>query len=168
MRPWASIAPILYTDTLDNPVNKRFVAEFRDRFKEYPNLYSEYGYTAAQLLDEAGKTIDGDVGNKDKLAEAMKKAAFDAPRGPFRMDPVAHTPIQNVYISEVKKVEGDRLANVADLHLQGRARPGREDDLILARAGAVLEDDVDDVLHLRVVGPRSFIDAVAGVVAENS
>ena len=104
---------ILYTDTLDNPVNKRFVAEFHDRFKEFPNLYSEYGYTAAQLLDEAGKTIDGDLGNKDKLAAAMKKAAFDAPRGPFRMDPETHNPIQNVYISEVKKVEGGRLANVA-------------------------------------------------------
>jgi branched-chain amino acid transport system substrate-binding protein len=104
---------ILYTDTLDNPVNKRFAAEFHDRFKEYPNMYSEYGYTAAQLLDEAGKTIDGDLANKDKLAEAMKKAAFDAPRGPFRMDPETHTPIQNVYISEVKKVEGGRLANVA-------------------------------------------------------
>jgi len=115
---------ILYTDTLDNPVNQRFAAEFHDRFKEYPNMYSEYGYTAAQLLDEVGKMIDGDVGDKDKLAEAMKKAAFDAPRGPFRMDPETHNPIQDVYISEVKKVEDGRIANVAVATYKNVRDPG--------------------------------------------
>jgi branched-chain amino acid transport system substrate-binding protein len=104
---------ILYSDTLDTPVNKIFAPAYYDRFKTYTDMFSEYGYTAAQCIDEAGKMVDGDFGNKDKLAAAMKKLSFDAPRGPFRMDPETHNPIQDVYISQVKKLASGRLANVA-------------------------------------------------------
>ena len=45
--------------------------------------------------------VDGDTSNKDKLAEAMTKVKFNAPRGPFRMDPVTHNPIQDIYICQV-------------------------------------------------------------------
>jgi len=50
--------------------------------------------------------VDGDTSNKDKLAEAMTKVQFDAPRGPFRFDPVTHNPIQDVYIAQVVENDG--------------------------------------------------------------
>jgi branched-chain amino acid transport system substrate-binding protein len=49
---------------------------------------------------------DGDSSNKDKLAEAMTKVKFNAPRGPFRMDPVTHNPIQDIYICQVVENQG--------------------------------------------------------------
>ena len=44
---------------------------------------------------------DGDASDKDKLAEAMAKVKFNAPRGPFRIDPATHNPIQDIYICQV-------------------------------------------------------------------
>ena len=117
---------MLYTDTLDNPENKRFVAEYLARFKDYPTMYAEYGFTAAQALDEAGKAIDGDVGNKDKLAAALAKVSFNAPRGPFRLDPVTHNPIQDVYITEVREIAG-RLANQAIFTFKDVRDPGKKE-----------------------------------------
>jgi branched-chain amino acid transport system substrate-binding protein len=104
---------MLYTDTLDNPVNKQFAAEYLERNKGAPDMFAEYGYTAAKVIDEAGKLADGDFSNKDKLAEAMSKVAFNAPRGPFRFDPVTHNPIQDIYICEVQKNPNGRLVNNA-------------------------------------------------------
>src|SRR6201999_4136727 len=96
----------IYTDTLDNPESKRFVAAYRAKNGNNPDLYSDYGYVAAQVIDEALKAVDGDASDKDKLAEAMAKVAFKAPRGPFRFDPVTHNPIQDVYICKVEEAGG--------------------------------------------------------------
>ena len=102
------ITSTIYTDMLDTAVNRNFVAAYRAKVKQYPNLFSDYGYVSMQVVDETLKAIDGDTSNKDKLAEAMAKVKFDAPRGPFRFDPVTHNPIQNVYICQ-EQAQGDRI-----------------------------------------------------------
>jgi branched-chain amino acid transport system substrate-binding protein len=102
------LSSTIYTDTLDNAENKRFVTEYRAKTKEFPNLFSDYGFVVTQVLDEALKAVDGDTSNKDKLADAMVKVSFNAPRGPFRFDPVTKDPIQNVYVLEEKQ-QGDRI-----------------------------------------------------------
>ena len=71
-----------------------------------PDIFSDYGYVAARALDEALKMTDGNTSDKDKLAEAMSKLKFDAPRGPFRMDPVVHNPIQDIHICQVVESQG--------------------------------------------------------------
>jgi len=108
------LAATIYTDGLDTPVNKRFVADYRAKFNEAPNLFSEYGYTSMQVIDETLKLTDGDTSDKDKLAEAMTKVRFSAPRGPFRFDPVTHNPIQNVYIGEAQEKNGQFETAVID------------------------------------------------------
>jgi branched-chain amino acid transport system substrate-binding protein len=86
-------------------------------------LFSDYGYVAMQVIDEALKATDGDTSNKDKLAEAMAKVQFDAPRGPFRFDPVTHNPIQNVYFCEEQQ-KGDRIVStVIGTHKDVQAPP---------------------------------------------
>ena len=75
---------------------------------EAPNLFSDYGFVVAKVVDEALKATDGDTSNKDRLAEAMVKVAFNAPRGPFRFDPETHEPVQNVYMLEEQR-KGDRI-----------------------------------------------------------
>ncbi len=102
------ITSTVYSDMLDTPVNQTFVAAYRDKVKQYPNLFSDYGYVSMQVIDETLKATDGNAADKDKLAAAMANVHFDAPRGPFRFDPVTHNPIQNVYICEEQQ-KGDRI-----------------------------------------------------------
>jgi branched-chain amino acid transport system substrate-binding protein len=117
------VTSTIYTDGLDNTVNKKFVEVYRGKTKEYPNLFSDYGYVSMQVVDATLKATDGDTSNKDKLAEAMVKVKFDAPRGPFRFDPITHNPIQNVYFVEQQQ-EGDRIAGkVIGTHRDVQAPP---------------------------------------------
>src|ERR1700688_1675167 len=95
------ISALTYVDTVDNPESKEFAANFKAKYKIAPDLFADYGYVAAKTLGEALKMTNGDASNKDKLAEAMSKVKFNAPRGPFRMDPETHNPIQNIYICQV-------------------------------------------------------------------
>ncbi len=104
------ITSTIYSEILDTPVNQKFVAAYRDKIKEFPNLFSDYGYVSMQVIDETLKATDGDTSDKDKLAAAMAKVKFDAPRGPFRFDPVTHNPIQNVYFCEEQQ-KGDRIVS---------------------------------------------------------
>jgi branched-chain amino acid transport system substrate-binding protein len=92
---------LTYTDTVDNPESKEFTASFKAKYKYAPDLFADYGYVGGKALGEALKLTDGDASDKDKLAEAMTKVNFNAPRGPFRMDPATHNPIQNIYIAQV-------------------------------------------------------------------
>jgi branched-chain amino acid transport system substrate-binding protein len=100
------ISALTYIDTVDSPESKAFNAAYRAKFNAAPDLFADYGYVAAKALDEALKMTDGDASNKDKLAEAMSKLQFKAPRGPFRMDPATHNPIQDIYICQVIEKDG--------------------------------------------------------------
>jgi branched-chain amino acid transport system substrate-binding protein len=56
---------------------------------------------------EAIKAINGDVENKGKFLEALKKVELrDVPRGPMKLDDYGN-PIQNIYIRKVEKVGGE-------------------------------------------------------------
>jgi branched-chain amino acid transport system substrate-binding protein len=105
-----AITSLHYADTLDNPENRKFVADYRARFKDYPSVYSEYGYVAARCIHESLTAIDGNTQDKDKMRGAMLAMRFNAPRGPFRINPITQGPIHNIYIREVAEVEG-RVAN---------------------------------------------------------
>jgi branched-chain amino acid transport system substrate-binding protein len=115
----------IYTDGIDSAINKRFVADYHAKAKEYPNLFSDYGYVSMQVIDETLKATDGDASNKDKLAEAMANVRFEAPRGPFRFDKVTHTPIQNVYICEEREKDGAFYTAVIDTRKNVQAPPTR-------------------------------------------
>jgi branched-chain amino acid transport system substrate-binding protein len=95
------ISALTYTDTVDNPESKEFAASFKAKYKIAPDLFADYGYVGAKALGEALKMTGGDASDKDKLAEAMSKVQFNAPRGPFRIDPATHNPIQDIYICQV-------------------------------------------------------------------
>jgi branched-chain amino acid transport system substrate-binding protein len=117
------LSSTIYTDTLDNPVNKKFVAAYRNKTKEYPNLFSDYGYVSMQVIDAALRATDGNASDKDKFAEAMMKVQFQAPRGPFRFDPVTHNPIQDVYFCEEQEKDGRLGTTVIDTKKDVQAPP---------------------------------------------
>jgi branched-chain amino acid transport system substrate-binding protein len=112
-----------YTPQLDNPVNKKFVADFKARFAgKSPDGFACQGYDTAEVIVRALKTVNGNTQDKEKLVAALEKVEFDSPRGRFRFDPKTHNVIQPfIYVREVKEVAGgldnvpiDRIANVAD------------------------------------------------------
>ena len=56
---------------------------------------------------EAIKAVKGDVENRGRLLEALKKVELrDVPRGSFKLDDCGN-PVQNVYIRKVERVGGE-------------------------------------------------------------
>jgi branched-chain amino acid transport system substrate-binding protein len=102
------ISALTFVDTLDNPEARKFTADYQAKYKSSPDLFSDYGYCGARAIAEALQAVDGDTSNKDKLAEAMSKVNFKAPRGAFKFDPATHNPIQDIYIAQVVE-SGDKV-----------------------------------------------------------
>lgn len=112
-----------YTPLLDNPVNKKFVADFTAKFGgKMPDGFAVQGYDTAEVIVRAVKAVGGNTQDKGKLVEAVARTEFDSPRGRFRFDPKTHNVIQPfIYIREVKEVAGglnnvpiDKVADVTD------------------------------------------------------
>ena len=101
------ITPLHYSEALDNAANKKFVKGYREKAKKAASYYSEGTYTGARWIVEAIKAINGDVENRGKLMEALKKVELkDLPRGPMKLDSYGN-PVQNIYVRKVEKVEGE-------------------------------------------------------------
>ena len=103
-----------WVNDLPNDANKKYVADYKAKYKLSPSFYGSQTYDAAFLIDSALKATKGDM-NKDALRKAMEKADFKSVRGNFKFGP-NHIPIQNFYLQDVVK-EGDdfRLKTVATI-----------------------------------------------------
>jgi branched-chain amino acid transport system substrate-binding protein len=87
---------------LDNPANKKFVAEFQKKYGRTPAPYAVHAYDTVMLLDAAVRAVGGKVEDKPALLAALKKAEFSSPRGFFRFN-TNQFPIQNFYAARVTK-----------------------------------------------------------------
>ena len=94
---------------LDNPENRRFVADFQKDYGRMPTLYASQGYDAALLIDAAVRSIKGRVEDKEALRKALEAADFKSVRGAFRFN-ANHYPIQDYYARLVVK-DGARVTN---------------------------------------------------------
>ena len=103
-----------WVNDLPNAENKKFVDDYKAKYKSSPSFYGAQTYDAAILLDGALKETKGDM-DKDKLRKAIEKAPFKSVRGNFKFGP-NHIPIQNFYLQDVVK-DGDdyRLKTVATI-----------------------------------------------------
>ncbi len=104
------VTSLIYSAVLDNPANKRFAAAYERKYGRSASLYSMESYTAARFYSEAMKAINGDVEDREKFLQALRKVEIaDDPRGPMKMDELGN-PIQNIYIRKVERV-GGKLQN---------------------------------------------------------
>ena len=103
-----------YTPVLDNPVNKRFVKDFKAKYaNKTPDGFAVQGYDTAEVIIRALKATNGNTRDKDKLVAAIAKVEFDSPRGRFRFDPKTQNVIQPfIYVREVREVPEFGLTNV--------------------------------------------------------
>lgn len=95
---------------LDNPQNKKFVADFEKEYGRLPTLYAAQGYDAAMLIDSAVKKVKGNVEDKAAFQKALEAADFKSVRGPFKFNK-NHFPIQDYYLRVVRKDEKGRITN---------------------------------------------------------
>lgn len=82
--------------------NKKFVADYKKKYKSSPSFYGAQSYDAAQLINSAVTAVKGDLSKKDAMRDEMRKANFPSVRGPFKYGN-NHVPIQNFYLQDVVK-----------------------------------------------------------------
>src|SRR5882762_8347988 len=110
-----------WVNDLPNEANKKFVADYKAKYKSSPSFYGAQTYDAVGLLDSAVTAVKGDLGKKDDMRKAMEKASFKSVRGNFKFGP-NHIPIQSFYLQDAVK--------------QG-------DDYVLKTVATIVENDQD-------------------------
>ena len=102
-----------WAPNLDNPQNKKFVADYEQEFGAVPATYAFQSYDAALLIDGALKLTGGKTTDKEALKAAMKKASFTSLRGAFKFN-TNNYPIQDFYLVKVaKRADGKFQTEVA-------------------------------------------------------
>jgi branched-chain amino acid transport system substrate-binding protein len=95
-----------YSAAHDSPENKAYVDAFMKANNGMrPNFHSLGGYDGMHVIYEAVKKA-GPNASGEQLVEAMKGLKWVSPRGPMSIDPATRQPVQNVYLREVKMVNG--------------------------------------------------------------
>jgi branched-chain amino acid transport system substrate-binding protein len=119
--PLGAVSSLHWGLTLDNPENTAFVANYKAKFGSQANVFALQGYDTARTIVEAVNARNGDTSDKEALTKALAAVSFQSPRGAFRFDPATHQVIQDIYIREVKQVDGelknviiDTVANIQD------------------------------------------------------
>ncbi len=95
-----------YSSTIDNPLNKKVVADYRKKYNQKPGDSGIIGgYVNTQVIIEALKATGGDT-DPEKLKAAILKLNIQTPAGPLRFSP-DRLGIVNIYISKIAKVDGE-------------------------------------------------------------
>ncbi len=120
------ISSQIYTPSHDSDVNRQFVKDFKevDKHRLVPNFLSAGAYDGMAVIYAALEKLKGDASDGTKVVEAMKGWSHESPRGPIRIDPKTRDIIQNVYLREVKEVNG-KLVNVEFDKYENVKDPGK-------------------------------------------
>ncbi len=88
----------------DSPATQKFVAEYQAAFKKLPSIYGFSHYSAAMWLAEAIKSINGNIEDRPKFLDAVRKTVLTgSPLGrPVRLDEYGN-PVYDVFIRDVVK-----------------------------------------------------------------
>ncbi len=95
---------------LDNPQNKRFVADFQQEYGRLPSLYAAQAYDAAMLIESAVRANKGKLNDKTALGKALMAANFKSLRGDFKFNR-NHYPIQDYYARVIVQDNKGRITN---------------------------------------------------------
>ena len=93
-------SPHFWSPDLDNPVNAKFVADFREKYGRTPSFYAAQAYDAINLIRAGVEGAKGNLDDADAIRAAMKRADFGSVRGSFTYGN-NHFPIQDFHIREV-------------------------------------------------------------------
>ena len=94
---------------LFNPINRRFVEDFRRTYNRIPALYAAQGYDAALALDHGLRAVGGDLSRKAEFRRAIL-LGFDTTRGRVRFNKNGY-PVQNYYLRQVVELPNGEIVN---------------------------------------------------------
>ena len=95
---------------LDNPQNRKFVADFQKEYGRLPSLYASQGYDAALLMDAAVRDTKGKLEDQEAVRRALRAANFKSVRGAFKFN-TNHYPVQDYYLRVVSKNAQGQVTN---------------------------------------------------------
>lgn len=95
---------------LKNPANEAFVQAFVTQYGYPPGAVAMRGYDAARLLDAAYGAITKPVPDVTELAEAIRQANIDSPRGKFSFGN-NNFPIEDIYLTRIEPDANGRPRN---------------------------------------------------------
>jgi branched-chain amino acid transport system substrate-binding protein len=93
---------MMWVSDLANDTNKKFVADFKAKYKTIPSFYGADTNDSVALLNSAVTAVKGDLSNKEGMRKEMEKADFKSVKGNFKFGN-NHLPIQNFYLEEARK-----------------------------------------------------------------
>jgi len=104
-----------------NPENQRFVSEYKKRFNTLPGHLAYLAYIAAQATYEAMDKVKGNVEDKEKFLDALRKVNFTTPMGAKGYFDEKQGMVYDLLLMQVKKADGeyhnfeiDRLKGIKD------------------------------------------------------
>jgi len=112
---------LTWAPTMDNPQNKKFVAEYEAAYNAIPASYAMQAYDTAMLIDSAVRAIGGNTSDTKALSAAIKKADFKSLRGPFKFN-VNGYPIEDFYLTKVvRRDDGKYQTSIVEKVLENNA-----------------------------------------------
>ncbi len=97
-----------WVNDLPNDANKKFVADFKAKYKSSPSFYGAQSYDAVNLINSAVVAVKGDLSKKEDMRKEMEKANYASVRGIYTYGH-NHVPIQNFYLQDVVKDKDGNL-----------------------------------------------------------
>ena len=114
-----------YSAAHKSPENTAFIAAYAAIDSTHrPNFMAVGGYDAMAMIYSVVKQLNGNV-DPDKAMALIKGMKIASPRGPIEIDPETRDVTQNVYVREVKRVNG-KLYNEEFFTTPNVKDPGKE------------------------------------------
>lgn len=86
-----------------NAVNDWLIQKHKEKYGTLPDLFTEGGFTAAQMVVEGLKATSCDA-TADKLIPVLEKVSFDGPKGKYSVRAADHVMLQPMYLVKLTNV----------------------------------------------------------------
>ena len=114
-----------YSAAHESPENKAFLAAYAAVDPAHrPNFMAVGGYDAMAMIYSVVKQLNGNI-DPDKAMALIKGMKIASPRGPIEIEADTRDVTQNVYVREVKRVNG-KLYNVEFFTTSAVKDPGKD------------------------------------------
>jgi branched-chain amino acid transport system substrate-binding protein len=110
-RALGAVTVLNYSTALDNEANKTFLKAYAaaNPGRPAPTFVTVVAYDTIGMIYETVRQLGGKV-TGDAAVKVLSNMKWDSPRGPISIDPKTRDIVQNMYIREVRKVNG-KLVN---------------------------------------------------------
>jgi branched-chain amino acid transport system substrate-binding protein len=110
-RALGAITVLNYSSALDNEANRTFLKAYAaaNPGRPAPTFTTVAAYDTMGMIYETIKKLNGKV-TGDEAVKVLSGMKWNSPRGPISIDPKTRDIVQNMYIREVKRVNG-KLVN---------------------------------------------------------